>query len=103
MMVRSEVLRGRFRNSYEHPEPFNPGEPTKVRIPLQDVLHTFAAGHRIMVQVQSTWFPLIDRNPQRYVDNIFEAAPDDFIKAEHRVHRSLAHGSKLTFGELVEP
>jgi putative CocE/NonD family hydrolase len=94
-MVRSEVIRGRFRNSYEHPEPFVPGEVTEVTLPLQDVLHTFKAGHRIMVQVQSTWFPLVDRNPQKYVDNIFEADEEDFIKATHRVYHSPEHASYL--------
>jgi putative CocE/NonD family hydrolase len=87
-MVRSEIMRGRFRNSYEHPEPFVPGEVTTVTLPLQDVFHTFEEGHRIMVQVQSTWFPLFDRNPQKYVDNIFEASAEDFIKATHRVYHS---------------
>ncbi|MHC4493740.1 MAG: CocE/NonD family hydrolase C-terminal non-catalytic domain-containing protein, partial [Planctomycetota bacterium] len=61
----------------------------------QDVLHTFKAGHRIMVQVQSTWFPLVDRNPQKYVDNIFEADEEDFIKATHRVYHSPEHASYL--------
>jgi predicted acyl esterase len=100
MMVRSEVMRGRFRNSYEKPEPFRPGEPTLVRVPLQDVLHTFKKGHRAMVQIQSTWFPLVDRNPQKWVDNIFEAKVDDFVRAEHRVFRSSEHPSRIVFGEL---
>ncbi len=94
-MVRSEVIRGRFRNSYEHPEPFEPGVVTEVELPLQDVFHTFKQGHRIMVQVQSTWFPLVDRNPQKYVDNIFEADEEDFIKATHRVYHSPDHASYL--------
>lgn len=100
MMVRSEVLRGRFRNSYEHPEPFKPDRPTKVVFELQDVLHTFQKGHRIMVQVQSTWFPLVDRNPQKYVDNIFKAEEKDFIKATQRVYRSKRHPSRLQVGLL---
>lgn len=87
-MVRSEVMRGRFRNSYSMPEPFVPNEVTEVKLPLQDVYHTFKKGHRIMVQVQSTWFPLIDRNPQTYVDNIFEATQADFVKQTHRVYHS---------------
>ena len=85
-MVRSEVMRGRFRNSFEKPEPFKPGEITDVTFRLQDVLHTFKKGHRMMIQVQSTWFPLIDRNPQKYVDNIFKADASDFQKATHRVY-----------------
>ena len=94
-MVRSEVMRGRFRNSYETPEPFEPNEVTEVKLPLQDVFHTFKKGHRIMVQVQSTWFPLIDRNPQKFVENIFEAEEDDFIKATHRVYHSTKYPSHL--------
>jgi putative CocE/NonD family hydrolase len=94
-MVRSEVMRGRFRNSYEKPEPFVPGEVTPVRIPLQDVFHTFRRGHRIMVQIQSTWFPLIDRNPQTFVDNIFKAVEEDFVAATHRVYHSPEHASYL--------
>ena len=85
-MVRSEAMRGRFRNSFEKPEPFKPGEVTDVNFRLQDVLHTFKKGHRVMIQVQSTWFPLIDRNPQTYVDNIFKADAKDFQKATHRVY-----------------
>ena len=85
-MVRSEVMRGRFRNSFEKPEPFKSGEVTDVNFRLQDVLHTFKKGHRMMVQVQSTWFPLIDRNPQTYVENIYKADEKDFKKATHRVY-----------------
>lgn len=85
-MVRSEVMRGRFRNSFEKPEPFKPGEVTDVNFRLQDVLHTFKKGHRVMIQVQSTWFPLIDRNPQKFVDNIYKADASDFQKATHRVY-----------------
>jgi len=86
-MVRSEMFRGRYRNSFEHPEPFVPNEPTELNIQLQDVLHTFKKGHRIMVQVQSSMFPLIDMNPQKYVENIFEAEAADFVPATHRLHR----------------
>ncbi|QHL87115.1 CocE/NonD family hydrolase [Nibribacter ruber] len=94
-MVRSEVLRGRFRNSYEKPEPFTPNQVTAVNVPLQDILHTFKKGHRIMVQVQSTWFPLVDRNPQKFVPNIYKAKPEDFQKATHRVYFSPAQPSYL--------
>jgi len=89
-MVRSEVFRSRFRNSYANPEPMVSNEVTSVRVPLQDVFHTFKKGHRIMIHVQSTWFPLIDRNPQKYVENIFEADESDFVKATHRVY----HGAE---------
>lgn len=96
MMVRSEAFRGRFRDSYAEPKPFVPGKTTRVTVPLQDVLHTFKKGHRVMVQVQSTWFPLIDRNPQRFVPNIFTAQESDFQRATHRVHRGRARASKIT-------
>ncbi|MGI9515462.1 MAG: CocE/NonD family hydrolase, partial [Pirellulaceae bacterium] len=92
-MVRSEVIRARFRNGFETPEPFVPGEVTEVTVPLQDVFHTFKAGHRIMIHVQSSWFPLIDRNPQTFVDNIFKADAEDFVSATHRVHHSPEHES----------
>ena len=89
-MVRSEVIRGRFRNSYEKPEPFVPNAETEINLPLQDVCHTFKRGHRIMIHVQSSWFPLIDRNPQKYVDNIFKAKQEDFIRATHKVYHKPA-------------
>jgi uncharacterized protein len=101
MMVRSEVLRGRFRESYSDPKPFTPGQPTLVRVPLQDVLHTFQKGHRIMFQVQSTWFPLVDRNPQQWVDNIYDATDRDFVAAEHRLFREAAHASFIEVGILT--
>ena len=87
-LVRAEVFRGRFRNSFETPEPFVPGEPEDVNFRLQDILHTFKKGHRIMVQIHSTWFPYIDRNPQKYVDNIYEADAEDFIKSNITVYGS---------------
>ncbi|ARS34173.1 CocE/NonD family hydrolase [Pontibacter actiniarum] len=87
-MVRSEVFRGRFRNSFEKPEPFTPNQVTPVNVELQDVLYTFKKGHRLMVQIQSTWFPLVDRNPQKYVPNIYEANEEDFIKATHKVYHT---------------
>src|SRR5205814_6783339 len=86
-LVRSEVMRGKFRNSLEKPEPMPPDEPTSVRFALPDVYHTFRPGHRIMVQVQSTWFPLVDRNPQKFVD-IYQAEESDFQKATQRLYRS---------------
>ncbi|WP_340155349.1 CocE/NonD family hydrolase [uncultured Winogradskyella sp.] len=90
MMVRSEVLRGRFRNSMSQPEPFVPNEKTAVNLKLQDVFHTFKKGHKIQVQVQSTFFPYIDANPQTYVDNIFEAKESDFQKQTHKVYNDSA-------------
>ncbi len=85
MMVRSEVMRGRFRNSFSQPEPFVPNEKTAVHFKLQDVNHTFKKGHKIQIQVQSTWFPLIDLNPQTFVPNIFKAKTEDFKKQTHKV------------------
>ncbi|MFP3942024.1 MAG: CocE/NonD family hydrolase [Thermoanaerobaculia bacterium] len=101
-LVRAEVMRGRFRESYEAPKPFEPGEATRVRFRLHDVLHTFRRGHRIMVQVQSTWFPFVDRNPQSWVPNIFEAQEEDFVPATHRVYRSPEHSSGVRVGVLEE-
>ncbi len=100
MHVRSEVIRGRFRNSYEKPEPFEPNQPVRVSLDLQDVLHTFGKGHRIIVQVHSTWFPLVDRNPQKYVPNIFQASEEDFLPATHRIYRSRDRVSALRVGVL---
>ena len=99
-MVRSEILRGRYRSSYSDPQPFTPGEITPVEVDLQDVLHTFKRGHRIMIQIQSSLFPLFDRNPQSWVENIFEADQDDFIKTTHRVYRSAERPSSIKVGIL---
>jgi uncharacterized protein len=103
MMVRSEVIRGRYRNSKSAPEPFVPYEPTYVELPLQGVLHTFQKGHRIMVQIQSTWFPMVDRNPQNYVENIWLADEKDFTTATHRVYRSADHPTRLRMTRLESP
>ena len=81
-------MRGRYRKSFAAPAPFTPNEVTSVAFRLQDVLHTFRKGHRIMVQVQSSWFPAFDRNPQKYVPNIYQAQASDFIKATQRVWMS---------------
>ncbi|PHS64034.1 MAG: X-Pro dipeptidyl-peptidase [Flavobacterium sp.] len=86
MMVRSEVMRGRFRNDFANPELFEANKKTKVNVKLQDVHHTIKKGHKLQVQIQSTWFPYIDLNPQTYVDNIFEAKESDFKKQTHRVY-----------------
>ena len=86
MLVRSETLRGRFRNSMTNPEPFVPNQKTEVNLKLQDVFHTFKKGHKIQVQVQSTFFPYIDANPQTYVDNIFKAKEEDFKAQTHKVY-----------------
>lgn len=85
LMVRSEVMRGRFRNSFVTPEPFVPNQKTAVNIKLQDVFHTIKKGHKLQIQLQSTWFPLIDLNPQTYVENIFKADAEDFKTQTHTV------------------
>ena len=102
MMVRSEAIRGRFRNSYEFPEPFTPNEVTKIELPLQDLFHTFKKGHKIQIQIQSTWFPFIDLNPQTYVPNIFKAVPEDFKSAVQWVYHSTDYPSSLEL-ILLEP
>jgi putative CocE/NonD family hydrolase len=98
-LVRGDVMRGKFRNGLDKPEPFVPGSPTPVSFRLSDVEHTFLAGHRIMVQIQSTWFPLVDRNPQKFVD-IYSAKESDFQKATQRVYRSSKMPSHLEVLEV---
>ena len=88
LMVRSEVMRGKFRNSFTYPKPFKPNKRTSVNIKLQDVFHTFKKGHKLQVQIQSTWFPLIDLNPQTFVPNIFKAKEEDFKTQTHTVFTS---------------
>ena len=87
-LVRHEVFRGRFRNNFDKPAPFTPGKTEEVDVPLQDILHTFKKGHRIMIQIHSTWFPYIDRNPQKYVDNIYQADSADFQKEDITIYGS---------------
>lgn len=99
-LVRGELFRGRFRNGYEKPVAFTAGKVEKIKYELPDVLHNFRRGHRIMIQVQSSWFPLIDRNPQKYVESIYNAKREDFIKATHRVYRSAEYPSSLKVLEL---
>lgn len=93
-LVRAEVMRGKFRNSFEKPEPFEPGKPALVHFTLPDVAHTFRTGHRIMVQVQSTWFPLVERNPQTFTD-ITKATEADFHPATHRLFHTAQLPSSL--------
>ncbi len=88
LMIANEVFRGRFRKSFEKPEPLVAGEVAEFTIDLHAADHRFLKGHRIMVQVQSTWFPLIDRNPQTFVENIFLAKESDYRPATQRVYRS---------------
>jgi predicted acyl esterase len=94
MLVRGEIMRGRYRNSLENPEAFVPGKVTMVKFNLPDVAHTFIKGHRLMIQVQSSWFPLADRNPQKFTD-IYHASESDFQKATIRVYHDGENISKL--------
>ena len=101
-LVRGEPFRGKFRKSFENPVPFEPGKPDKVEFQLPDIFHSFRRGHRIMVQVQSSWFPLTDRNPQKFV-KIDEARPSDFQKATQRVYRSAKLPSSISVGVVPSP
>jgi len=94
-LVRGEPFRGRFWKSFEKPEPLPPGQFVEIRYDMPDILHTFGKGHRIMVQVQSSWFPVVDRNPQRFVESIPFAKPEDFQPATQRVGHSIATPSRL--------
>ena len=95
MLVRAEIMRGKFRNSFEKPEPFVPNQITKVAYPLPDVAHTFKKGHKIMVQIQNSWFPLADRNPQKFMD-IYQAEPSDFQKATQKIYHDVSNQSYIT-------
>ena len=95
-LVRGEPFRGKFRKSFEKPVPFEPGKPDRITFAMPDIAHTFRAGHRIMVQIQSSWFPLTDRNPQKFME-IPKALGSDFVKATERVYTGGAEGSKITF------
>jgi putative CocE/NonD family hydrolase len=98
-LVRGEPFRAKFRNSFEKPEPLVPNQPTAINFDLPSINHTFRRGHRIMVQIQSTWFPLVDRNPQRF-ENIPDAKPEDFQKATERVYHGAEHGSAIVLPVL---
>lgn len=101
MLVRGEILRGKFRNSFQNPEAFKPNEITPVHVVLPDVAHTFKKGHRLMVQIQHTWFPLADRNPNQFMD-IFKAKAEDYIKNTHRLYFDQTHPSKIKFSTLAK-
>jgi putative CocE/NonD family hydrolase len=103
LMVACEVFRGRFRNSFEKPEPIEQDEINHYKVGLHWRDHCFPKGHKIMVQVQSTWFPVIDRNPQKYVPNIFEAKDSDYQKAMQRVYRTRKHASHVSLPVMGKP
>jgi len=94
MLVRGEIMRGKYRKSFEKPEPFTPGKVEKIKFYLPDVAHTFKKGHRLMVQIQSSWFPLADRNPQKFV-NIYEASDHDFQKSDVKIYHSSQYPSNI--------
>lgn len=93
LMVSADILRGRFRESYEHPKAITPNQALTYRFDLPNANHVFLPGHRLMVQIQSAWFPLYDRNPQKFVENIFTAKPEDYQKATQRIYHSANQSS----------
>jgi uncharacterized protein len=95
LLVRSEIMPARFRNGFEKPEALKPNEVTKLTFRLQDVCHTFKKGHRMVVQVQSSWFPLFDRNPQTFVENPYLASPSDYTSQVHQVHHTAQYPSQV--------
>jgi predicted acyl esterase len=100
MLVSGEVFRAKYRNSFSKPEPMVPNQPAPIAIDLRDKNHRFLKGHRIMVHVQSTWFPVIDRNPQVFT-NIYNAAESDYHKATQRIYRSSKLPSNVTVSVLL--
>jgi predicted acyl esterase len=102
LMIADEIFRGRYWKSYEKPEPLVTGEIIPFTFSLHTADHVFKKGHRIMVQLQSTWFPLYDRNPQKFVPNIFEAKESDYQKANQRIYRSADHPSSVEVSVVPE-
>jgi putative CocE/NonD family hydrolase len=94
MLVRGEVMRGKFRNSFEKPQAFEPNKATLVKFDLPDVAHTFKKGHKIMVQIQSTWFPLVDRNPQQFLD-IYHCKDSDFVSSTIKLYHDSKYPSSI--------
>lgn len=99
MLVRGEIMRGKFRNSFEKPEAFKPGETVTVKFALPDVAHTFQKGHKLMIQIQSSWFPLADRNPQQFLD-IYHCEDKDFIKSDIKVYHDKQNASNIVLPVL---
>ena len=99
-LVRGEPFRARYRRSFEKPSAMVPNQPDSIRFEMPSIHHTFRKGHRIMVQVQSTWFPHIDRNPQTFVPNIFFAKPDDFRAATMKVYHSPVRPTRIEVRQL---
>jgi len=103
LMVSSQILRGRFRDHLDHPQPTRPNEILEYAIEMPALNHTLLPGHRLMVQIQSSWFPLYDRNPQQYVANIFWAKPDQYLKARIRIYQGGATGSRIALPVIAPP
>ena len=103
LMVSADIFRGRYRESLETPHAIAPGTPLAYRFPLPTADHVFLPGHRIMVQVQSTWFPLYDRNPQTFVPDIFFAKPGDYRKAVQRIHHAPGRASFIELPLVTTP
>ncbi len=103
LAIGMDIFRGRYRASFEQPRPIAPGQPLVYRFALPHAHHVFQPGHRVMVQIQSSWFPLYDRNPQTYVENIFFARPADYVKATQRVYRSAAEPSFIDLPLVKRP
>ena len=101
LLVRGEIMRGKYRNSFEKPEAFIPGKISRVLYELPDVAHTFKKGHRLMIQVQSSWFPLADRNPQKFL-NIYKASDKDFQKSIIRIHHDAANATNFVLPVLIK-
>ena len=99
MLVRGEVMRGRYRNSFSAPEPFVPGHPARVPVHTTDIAHTFRAGHRIVIEVQSSWFPLAERNPQQFVD-LWRCSAADFIPCRVTLLHQRNNASSITLRRL---
>ena len=100
MLLRGEPFPARFRKSFEKPEPLRPNIPTKISYVMPGIMHTFKKGHRIMVQIQSTWFPLVARNPQKFMANYKLGTDTDFQKATERVYHSAAYSSRVVLPVL---
>jgi hypothetical protein len=103
LMVSNDVLRGRYLESFSKPRSLVPDKVERFTVDLHTQEYTFRPGHRIMIQVQSTWFPIIDRNPQRFVPNIFAAEPADFQRATHVIYRSTGYPTHLTLPVVTTP
>ena len=102
MLVRGEIMRGKYRNSFEKPSPFKPGAVEQVRFELPDIAHCFKKGHRVMIQIQSSWFPLADRNPQQFM-NIYQAEEKDFVPSVIQVHHDVKNSSSIVLPVLDRP